>query len=52
MAAIIEKETGEAVKLVEGGGGIFDIRKNGETIYSKVVRAPFPDEEEVLEVLR
>ncbi len=53
MAAVIEKQTGSPVTLVEGGGGIFDIRQNGAVIYSKQVGSayPFPTDEEVQSLL-
>jgi len=53
VAAVIEEKTGESVVLIEGEGGIFDIRRNGNTIYSKQVGSayPFPTDTEVERIL-
>lgn len=49
MAAVITEKTGGSVQLVEGGGGIFQIRQDGEAIYTKEKgsKFPFPTNEEV-----
>ena len=36
-------------KLIRGKGGVFDVVKDGETIFSKHAQGRFPDEAEVLE---
>ncbi|NNC89867.1 MAG: hypothetical protein HKN82_15525 [Akkermansiaceae bacterium] len=36
-------KTGEKVKLVRGGGGIFEVRRDGEVLYSKAETGRFPE---------
>jgi selenoprotein W-related protein len=38
--------------MIEGGGGIFDVKVDGELIYSKHETGRFPEEDEVLESIR
>ena len=52
MAARIRDELGVEAELVEGGGGIFDVHRDGERIYSKHDTGRFPEDEEVLARLR
>jgi selT/selW/selH-like putative selenoprotein len=42
------------IKLVEGGGGIFDIKCNGKLIYSKqnIEGRRFPNEGEITKLLK
>lgn len=42
MSAEIKKSTGLEVSLIAGGGGIFEIRKNGEILWKKQRGGPFP----------
>ena len=42
MSAEIEKATGEKVTLVGGGGGIFEIRRDGGVIWKKERSGHFP----------
>lgn len=46
MSAEIKKATGREVRLVGGGGGIFEIRENGEVLWEKVKSGVFPGEGE------
>lgn len=40
-----------SAKLIEGGGGIFDVRVDGALVYSKHQTGEFPDESQlVLEI--
>lgn len=39
-------------RLVEGGRGIFDIKLDGELVFSKKMRHRFPDPGEVTEILQ
>ncbi|RMG21392.1 MAG: hypothetical protein D6729_00780 [Deltaproteobacteria bacterium] len=53
MAAKIRDELGVEVELRPGGRGVFDVRADGELIFSKDAAGRFPDEEsEVLAPLR
>ena len=42
MSAEIEKTAGLKVTLVAGGGGIFEIRRDGEVIWKKERSGHFP----------
>ena len=46
MAAEINQKTGEEVTLVEGQGGVFEIRRNGEVLWKKEKGGNFPEEGE------
>jgi selenoprotein W-related protein len=51
LAAAIKKATGAAVELIEGGGGVFDVRLDDRLIYSKHETGRFPDDQEILSQL-
>ncbi|MBK8958198.1 MAG: Rdx family protein [Proteobacteria bacterium] len=38
---------GHQVELVEGRGGVFEIRRNGEPVYSKKVSGRYPNDAEL-----
>ena len=42
MSAEIQEEIGQEVVLVGGGGGIFEIRQDGEVIWKKERSGHFP----------
>ena len=48
MAEAIRKKTGVNPRLIEGGGGVFDVVADGRLIFSKQQTGRFPDHEEVL----
>jgi len=52
LAAAIKKQTGANPELIKGGGGIFDVRLDGKLIYSKDETGRFPQDAEVLQVLK
>ena len=39
-------------RLIEGGGGVFDVHLGGERIYSKHQTGTFPDEDALVAELR
>jgi len=43
LAALIRKTAGVNPKLIASGGGAFEIRVNGELIYSKLKTGEWPD---------
>jgi selenoprotein W-related protein len=43
------KHCGVEPQLIKGGGGIFDVRMDGDLIFSKHELGRFPEEDEVLE---
>ncbi len=51
MAAAIQAKHGVECKLIEGSGGIFDVRLDGKLIYSKQQTGRFPEDEEILSQL-
>lgn len=42
MSAEIKMATGEEIKLVEGGGGIFEVRQDGKLLWEKTEHGVFP----------
>ena len=36
------------LKLIPGSGGCFEVRANGETLYSKLQTGKFPDEQAIV----
>ena len=52
MVAAIEAEIGVSPKLVKGGGGVFDVVVNGRTIFSKHEAGRFPDDDEIVNLLK
>ncbi|HSG88720.1 MAG TPA: Rdx family protein [Pseudomonadales bacterium] len=45
MAARIREVLGVDATLIPGGGGVFDVRVDGERVYSKHETGEFPDDE-------
>jgi len=41
------------IKLIEGGGGVFDVKCNGKLIYSKqnIIGQPFPNKGEITKLI-
>jgi selT/selW/selH-like putative selenoprotein len=52
VAAAVEEETSHAVELVEGSGGVFVVRIDGKTVYSKQKTGRFPSAEEIVSIVR
>ena len=51
LAATIKANHAVEVQLIEGGGGIFDVKVDGKLIYSKHETGRFPEHNEVLSQL-
>ena len=49
--AAIKKATGIQADLIKGGSGTFDVRMDGELIFSKHNQGRFPEHEEILDQL-
>ena len=45
-------ELGVAVKLLEGGGGEFEVKADDRLIYSKRETGRFPENSEIMEALK
>ena len=52
MAAELKSEFGVEARLIRGGGGIFDVRVDGDLVFSKFRVGRFPDPDEVETVIR
>ncbi len=48
MAAAIQREVGVEPELLEGGGGVFTVIADGQTLFSKSETGRFPEHDEVL----
>jgi len=51
LAAAIKAKHGVECELIEGSGGVFDVRLDGKLIYSKHQTGRFPEDEEILSQL-
>jgi len=51
LADAIQKHCGIRPRLIEGNGGVFDVRVDGRLIYSKADTGRFPEHREVLDAL-
>ena len=52
MAAAIKNELGIEPKLIKGDRGIFDVKADGEMVFSKWEEDRFPTSDEILRSLR
>ena len=51
VSAEIGKALGVAISLIAGAGGVFDVKLDGELIFSKHKVGRFPNEGEITELL-
>ena len=47
MATVLKKRFGHKAKLITGSNGVFDVRVDGELVFSKYEAGRFPDPGEV-----
>lgn len=52
QAAIKKAHPKSEIELIESGGGVFEVKKDGRLIFSKKKEGRFPSEEEILKQLR
>jgi selT/selW/selH-like putative selenoprotein len=52
LAAELKGEFGVQARLIRGGGGIFDVRVDGDLVFSKFRIGRFPDPGEVEAIIR
>lgn len=52
MAASLAKEFGIDAELMRGTGGVFDVRVDGQLVFSKHEVGRFPEDDEVEESIR
>ena len=50
--AELQEGLGEKARLIEGRGGIFDVKVDGKLVYSKHQTGRFPDSGEVLKLIK
>jgi selenoprotein W-related protein len=50
-AEIEKKSPGIQVDLIEGSGGVFEVKKDGRLIFSKKQSGRFPEPDEILQQL-
>ncbi len=48
MAAELKEELGFDTDLIEGSGGVYEVRFNGALIFSKIAIGRFPETEEII----
>ena len=51
MAARFKTQFGADARLIEGGGGIFDVIVDEKLVYSKHQTGEFPDEDQLIGAL-
>jgi selT/selW/selH-like putative selenoprotein len=51
LADAIKKKFDVDAEMIQGGGGIFDVKLEGELIYSKKKTGRFPTDQEVLDAI-
>ncbi|MCI5161660.1 MAG: SelT/SelW/SelH family protein [Candidatus Electrothrix sp. AX5] len=52
MEAALKKEFGTEVELIPGSGGVFTVCADGKQVYSKHETGRFPDDGEIVGLLR
>jgi selenoprotein W-related protein len=52
LAAALKESFDSETLLIEGGQGIFDVRLEGELIFSKDEVGRFPENDEVIQLVR
>jgi len=51
LAAALKDQVNIEPTLIEGAGGVFDVRVDGQLIFSKKIAGRFPEHEEIIGVL-
>lgn len=49
---MIENETGLRVELLRSSGGVFEVAVDGELLYSKKKTGEFPEDEDVVAMIK
>jgi selenoprotein W-related protein len=52
LAASIKQAFAEKSELIEGSHGVFDVKLDGELIYSKDETGRFPENEEIIDLIQ
>jgi selT/selW/selH-like putative selenoprotein len=51
LAATLKEKLGIEAELIEGGGGVFDVKVDGALIFSKDAAGRFPEDDEILDAI-
>jgi len=51
LAESIDRKYGVKAKLIESGGGAFEVRKDGKLVFSKKATGRFPDNKELFKAI-
>jgi selenoprotein W-related protein len=51
LAAAIKQALGIEAELIPGSGGVFDVKADGQLVFSKKVAGRFPENREIIEAL-
>lgn len=51
LAATLKKKLGIKPELIEGSGGVFEVKVDGSLIFSKKKEGRFPEDDEILQAL-
>lgn len=52
MAEELKDNVGVEAELIKGGGGVFDVKVDGDLVYSKFDTGRFPDDGEVSDLIK
>jgi len=52
LAEVIKAEFGVDATLIEGSGGVFDVRVDGAQIWDKQTVGRFPEHDEILQKMK
>lgn len=52
MAAELNEKLGTSAEIIESSGGVFEIEFNGKLIFSKKKLGRFPEDGEILRILK
>ena len=51
MAAALKDQFNIESKLIEGSGGVFEVRIDGDLVFSKKIAGRFPEDSEIIEIM-
>jgi selT/selW/selH-like putative selenoprotein len=52
LAEALKSEMGIEAELIKSGGGVFEIEADGELIFSKKKEFRFPENQEIIDILK
>lgn len=51
MAAALKDQFNVESKLIQGSGGVFEVRVDGELVFSKKIAGRFPEDDEIVAIV-